>query len=71
MNCSHADCILEKANPDWMLRVFIVVPSESDPKACSIYRFGPGIGLIVIEAGASLHAILEEVDNDLKNDTAS
>ena len=71
MSCSDATCIFEKAIPASILHVFMKVQSESDPKACCTGRFGPIIGLIVIEAGTSLYAVLEEVDKDPKEVTAA
>ena len=47
------------------------IQSESDPKACCTGRFGPIVGLIVIEAGISLYAVLEEVNKDPKEVTAA
>ena len=47
------------------------VQGESDPKACCTGRFGPIIGLMEVEAGTSLYAVLEEVDKDPKEVTAA
>ena len=49
----------------------MIIQSESDPKACITGRFRPIIGQIVIEAGTSLYAVLEEVDKDPKKDMAA
>ena len=46
----------------------MVVQSENGPKACIS---GPIIGLMDIEGGASLYAVLEEVDKDPKPDIAA
>ena len=54
-----------------MLRVFLKSQRKSDPRAYCTRRFGPIMGLIRIETGASLYAVFEEIDKDPKDDIAA
>ena len=49
----------------------MIAQSESDPKRMLHWTFCPILGLIVIEGGTSLCAVLEEVDKDPKEDIAT